>query len=77
MLLPSKDFGLMSYNFGQCLPQGQVLPAFPDLFHRGKTKYRKTKLLFVHFPSQDWKQSVLPRGTTLWVSWKKTPYQTH
>lgn len=48
MLLPSKDFGLVIYNFGQRLPQGQALPAFPDLFHRGKTT-QKDKITFCSF----------------------------
>jgi len=70
--LPSKEFGLMIYSFGPASASGSsLLYLSRPIFHRGKTKYRKIKLLFVHFPYQDWKQSILPRGIALWVSWKK------
>lgn len=73
-LLPAQDGHLLgslisrSATLGQPLPQGQASAIFSDLFHREKTRYSKTKLLFVHFLCQDWKQSILPKGITLWVS---------
>lgn len=61
-LLPSKEFGFMIYSFGPAPATGSSLPCLSRPIPQRKNEIQKIKLLFVHFPYQDYKQSIWPRG---------------